>query len=243
VFGIGSVLRALIVDGGSEIEPIPDRRITWSRVRTPWSGYQRRALLTLADRATDEIPLRRPPARRLASDILDTVPTARLGEDADPFAALRSSADEIEPSRRARWVSLVAIGAGVVLVLLGITGLRDERSVAEVGVATTTPTLPAVQVEPDGVITIGTQRFSVGLPDDRVAVGDWNCDGVMTPALLRPATGAVFVFDGWATEGADVSVSPTRIIAGAVDVVARDNGNGCSTLIVVRDDGTEQEII
>ena len=98
VFGLGSLLRALIIDSGSEIEPIPDRRFAFGRVRTPWSGYQRRALLTLADRATDEMPLRRPPARRFAADILETVPSAHLGEDA--FAALRSSADEIAPSRR-----------------------------------------------------------------------------------------------------------------------------------------------
>jgi hypothetical protein len=219
-------------------------------MRTPWSGYQRRALLTLADRATDEAPLRRPPARRLAADILDTVPSARLS-DADSFATLRSSAEEIELSRRTRWVTLAAIGAGIALILLGATGLRDEGSVA--AVATTRPpssTTPdttvssssAAHIEDGGIIAVGGRRFVAGGPGDRVAVGDWNCDGVATPAVLRPASGAVFVFDEWATGDAEISVSPARTIVGAVDLVGRNRGNGCSALVVIRGDGTEEEV-
>jgi hypothetical protein len=79
-------------------------------------------------------------------------------------------------------------------------------------------------------------------PGDRVSLGDWNCDGEVTPAVLRPTTGAVFVFDKWATGTSDVSVSPTATIAGAVDVQARDDLQGCSTLVIIRNDGTEQEI-
>ncbi|MEY2420842.1 MAG: eukaryotic-like serine/threonine-protein kinase [Acidimicrobiaceae bacterium] len=249
VFGLGVLLRALIVDGGSEIEPIPDRRYALARARAPWSGYQRRALLTLADRATDEAPLRRPPARRFAADILDTVPSARLDEDA--FAALRLSSDDVEPSRRTRWVTLAAIGIGLVLVILGITGLRGEGSVAAVDEAPSLPSsvtstnasssIPA-HVENGRIIVFGAQRFEAGVAGDRVAVGDWNCDGVSTPAVLRPSTGAVFVFDAWASDGADVSVSPSHTIVGAVDVLTRDRGDGCSTLVVVRADGTEEEI-
>jgi hypothetical protein len=249
VFGLGSLMRALIVDGGSEIEPIPDRRYALGRVHMPWSGYQGRALLTLADRATDEAPLRRPPARRLAADILDTVPAAHLDEDA--FAALRSSAREIEPSRPTRWVTLAAIGTGLVLVLLGITGLRGEGSGATLDDAFTAPSSAATSapsssvealVEDGRIIVLGTQRFEVGVAGDRVTVGDWNCDGVATPAVLRPSTGAVFVFDGWASDGADVSVSPTRTIVGGVDLLTRERVDGCSTLVVIRVDGSQEEI-
>ena len=254
VYGLGCLLRTLTVDAaGVDVEPIPDHRFALGRVRAPWAGYQRRALLTLADRATDEMPSRRPPARRLAADIIDTIPSAHLSDDADPFAALRSSADDIEPSRRARWVSLIAIGAGLVLVLLGITGLRGDGSVSAgsdelapapaPGDTTVSTSDTTAYVDDHGVIVVGTQRFSVGLPGDRVAVGDWNCDGVSTVAVLRPSTGAVFVFDGWASDGDDVSVAPARIVTGAVDVAARDRSDGCSTLVVVHDDGTEEEII
>jgi hypothetical protein len=67
-------------------------------------------------------------------------------------------------------------------------------------------------------------------------------DGVATAAVLRPASGAVYVFDSWATDGRDVSVAPTRTVVGATDVHARDSGDGCSTLVVTRPDGTEEEI-
>src|SRR5437868_1578366 len=55
----------------------------------------------------------------------------------------------------------------------------------------------------DGVLTAGPVHMRVGAAGDQVAVGRWTC-GVATVALLRPATGEVFRFDGWAT--ADHSV-------------------------------------
>jgi hypothetical protein len=58
----------------AEPEPIPDRR--WAR--RPWSGYHRRTLQLLADRATHDDPARRPTARALANAIVEAVPEARL---------------------------------------------------------------------------------------------------------------------------------------------------------------------
>jgi hypothetical protein len=149
-------------------------------------------------------------------------------------------------------VTLAAIGAGIVLVLLGVTGLRDEGSVAAISRTAPPPsTTPdtsaassssAAHIEDGGIIAVGTQRFAAGGPGDRVAVGDWNCDGVATPAVLRPASGALFVFDEWATEDTEISVSPAHTIVGAVDLVGRNRGDGCSTLVVIRGDGTEEEV-
>ena len=249
VYGLGAILRALVVDDATDVEPIPDRRFTLGRLHTPWSGYQQRALLTLADRATDESPLRRPSARRLAADIHETVPSARLGDDDDPFAALRPAAnDDTEPSRATRFVSLAAIGVGLVLVALGVIGLQSGGSVAEAGATTTKATMPTqtttepVSVGDDGVIVMGTKRYAAGEPGDRVAIGDWNCDGRPTAALVRPSTGEVFVFDDWATPSSDVSVAPITLVEGAVDVRTRDDADGCSTLIVIHGDGTEEEV-
>jgi hypothetical protein len=61
-------------------------------------------------------------------------------------------------------------------------------------------------------------------------------------AVLRPSTGAVFVFDGWATAHSDVSVPATARAPGAVDLQARTRDDGCSSLVAVRPDGTEQEV-
>jgi serine/threonine protein kinase len=275
VFSLGALLRALVIECGSDVEPIPERRITLGRLRAPWSGYHRRALLTLADRATDESPLRRPPARRLAADIHDTVPTAYLDRmSEDTASASAPGAHDPEPSRGGRAATLAAIGAALVIIVFGVTGLRGGGSVAassEVLRSTihsapptsvdpaSTPGCPSADskvavdfdgdgcpdpayVDDSGVVVVGARRFSAGTAGDRVTLGDWNCDGVATPAVLRPATGAVFVFDKWTTGTADVSVSPTTVVIGAVDVQARDDSRSCSTLIIIRDDGTEQEI-
>lgn len=249
VFGLGTLLRALIIDDGSEIEPIPERRFGFGRFRVPWSGYQRRALLTLADHATDEIPLRRPPARRLATDILSTVPAANLAED--DLAPVRPSAEAAESQRRTSWVSVGALGACLAL-FMAVTGLHDDGSIAVVDdVHPFTSSVPEVTasssnvaagVDDGRIIEVGSQRFEAGVAGDRVAVGDWDCDGVATPAVLRPTTGALFVFEEWASEGSDVSIAPTRTIASAVDVQERDRADGCSTLVVIRGDGTAEEI-
>src|SRR5437588_12433799 len=52
----------------------------------------------------------------------------------------------------------------------------------------------------DGVLSTGAVRMRLGSAGDQVAVGRWTC-GAAAVALLRPATGEVFRFDGWATAG------------------------------------------
>jgi hypothetical protein len=51
-----------------------------------------------------------------------------------------------------------------------------------------------------GAVLIGGVRYPVGEAGDQVAVGDWDCDGVATVALVQDG-GRVYVFDGW-PEGA-----------------------------------------
>jgi hypothetical protein len=75
----------------AEPEPIPDRR--WAR--RPWSGYHRRTLQLLADRATHEDPARRPTARALATAIVEAVPDARL---VPTNASAGSTADHTGPA-------------------------------------------------------------------------------------------------------------------------------------------------
>jgi serine/threonine protein kinase len=41
-------------------------------------------------------------------------------------------------------------------------------------------------------------RFDLGQAGDIALLGDWQCRGNFTPAIYRPSTGQVFVFDGWA---------------------------------------------
>ena len=50
-----------------------------------------------------------------------------------------------------------------------------------------------------GFVSIDGARYPVGESGDQVAVGDWDCDGVATVALVQPG-GRVYVFDGWPRE-------------------------------------------
>ena len=66
----------------------------------------------------------------------------------------------------------------------------------------------------DGMVVAAGQRWVVGDPGDAVAVGDWDCDGLATPALYRPSTGDVFVFPDWAAAGEPLAVSAVAQVSG-----------------------------
>ncbi len=69
------------------------------------------------------------------------------------------------------------------------------------------PSAVRVDVDDDGcpedirvdgrVITAGARRWSVGQDGDRLLIGDFHCTGRPLPAIVRPATGAVFIFGEW----------------------------------------------
>ena len=89
----------------------------------------------------------------------------------------------------------------------------------------------AVIVE-GGTISAGTARWTFGEPGDLAAVGDWDCDGAASPALLRPATGDVFVFAGWATHDRPVTVHAAGTVDGSVGIRANGRTDGCDDLLV-----------
>jgi hypothetical protein len=288
VYGLGCLLRSLVLRDHDDVEPIPERRWRFDSLKKRWSGFHARALLTLADRATDDVPSRRPPARRFAQDVLDTVPDAVLV--GAPERDDRSSATE----RRLAPTTLTGVGVLVGLGALGLLGMRATWSTASPDLAssTTTPATAAVldsasplestitatsatsttstttaakggldcpaglrapdldgdgcgdpvHLEDERTVVVGSRRFTAGQPGDRVAVGDWDCDGLATVAVLRPSTGAVFVFETWASSGTDVVVSPVAVTPDAVDLQARQGQDGCATLVAIRRDGTTQEV-
>ena len=103
-------------------------------------------------------------------------------------------------------------------------------------------TVDGAQVLVDGV------RYDVGAPGDAVAVADWDCDGTDTPAVVRPGTGEVFVFDAWATAEAPVTARLLVRVPGAIapatpdgtcDVVPIVDGAGTRSVVPLDADGTE----
>jgi hypothetical protein len=83
-------------------------------------------------------------------------------------------------------------------------------------------------------IDAGVARWTLGEPGDMVTVGDWDCDGDASAALLRPATGDVFVFATWAELDRPVTVSAVDQVAGGTAVRAEPAAEGppCDRLVV-----------
>lgn len=147
--------------------------------------------------------------------------------------------------------------AGVLILAAGIvlaTGLwpteptappSDERSGHDVPTdhaaapqeapAATTATTgirlwPAPRVEVHGrVVRTDAGRWEVGREGDLVTVGDWDCDRLPTPAVLRPSDGRVAVFDGWAPPDTDETARTVATVAGAATLEA---GRTCGELVV-----------
>ena len=89
-------------------------------------------------------------------------------------------------------------------------------------------TIDGAQVLVDGA------RYDVGAPGDAVAVADWDCDGSDTPAVVRPSTGEVFVFEGWATAEARV---PARLLDRVPGAIAPVPPDGTCDVVPVVDSG------
>jgi hypothetical protein len=81
----------------------------------------------------------------------------------------------------------------------------------------------------DGVLQAGTARFALGAAGDAVVVGDWDCDGRRTPALL--AAGRLVVFDAWA---GDLAGRAVATVADAVGLAVVRGPDGCDRPSVSR---------
>jgi hypothetical protein len=101
---------------------------------------------------------------------------------------------------------------------------------------------PEALVVDDGGVSAGAARWTVGEPGDVIAVGDWDCDGRGAPALLRPATGDVFVFPGWAAEDEPVTVEARDRLPGAVAIRGERAEDGCDDLIVDLESGASATV-
>ena len=83
----------------------------------------------------------------------------------------------------------------------------------------------------------GGRRYGLGAPGDIVVLGDWDCDGIVTPALLQLDDHTVAVFDRWPDPDAAVAAQASRTIPNATDleVVEEDD---CHRLRVIEPAGS-----
>lgn len=75
-------------------------------------------------------------------------------------------------------------------------------------------------------ITAGGVVFRAGEADDHVSVGDWTCSGAVTPGIVRPSTGEVFLFQRWPTDDEPLEVEAAAIVPGGQRLVVDDSGCG-----------------
>jgi len=183
--------------------------------------------------------------------------TAR--ELADVLTAL--DRDPLLPSshRRLR----VALGSGsVVVVLLVAVALAAPRSDGGSRQAFSTPTITAPTdprvVRPTSApsntaapttTTAATpggnplelvhegRRYGLGRLGDVAVIGDWDCNGVRTPALLQFESSTVSVFSVWPDPGAAIAPDSTAVIQGATGLEAVERGE-CDQLRVLHPNGS-----
>ena len=60
--------------------------------------------------------------------------------------------------------------------------------------------------EAAAVVEHGGRRYAIGVTGDFVELGDWDCDGQATAAIVRPSTGGVVLFDSWPGPGETTSL-------------------------------------
>lgn len=90
----------------------------------------------------------------------------------------------------------------------------------------------------DGTLVAGQRRWLVGTPGDLAAVARWGCQRRASLALVRPTTGQVWMFSGWAQAGRPVTGRLVGTVPDAASVGPGDpDHDGCAEVVVTRADG------
>lgn len=96
----------------------------------------------------------------------------------------------------------------------------------------------AIEVGP-GWVEVAGRHLVVGRAADQLLVGDWDCDGDVTLAVVTAADGAVHVFDRWDLDG-PVIAEVAAVLTEASHAEVISTGGGCDDLVVVHPGGRWQ---
>lgn len=218
------------------------------------------AIRAAADRCCTEEPAARPTMAAVAASLASlggprrTITAATRGAARAP----RRASDRT-PRRRpgvaavpaVPAVAAVIVVAAMALVVFTFGGARRGappaagRAAASAPASTSTSTSTtststslgrAVRVWPPTPrqLEAGGATWTFGTTADVVVVGDWDCDGVGTPALVD-ANGAVWVVDTWPA-GDEATARYVTTVAGALDATV-DATSRCDALVVTTRDG------
>ena len=146
---------------------------------------------------------------RVVGDDPADSPIATTGAPATSASDVPLCPGEVEPEA----------GAGATVLAGDLTGAGCATYVVWEGGVLEVP-------QPDGDPAV---RYRMGEPDDLPVLGDWDCDGVDTPGVYRPATGEVFLFDGFAGGDGELTSRPGYATGrrGGTPVAADTDDDGC----------------
>lgn len=68
------------------------------------------------------------------------------------------------------------------------------------------------------IISTNDGRWSLGETGDFVLVGDWDCDGIAAPGLVRQSSGSVYFFEGWSPPSVPLLAHPVATVGEPMDV-------------------------
>lgn len=166
-----------------------------------------------------------PPSPPVRSDIIGDPETAAEGTVAPPSAPAAPEPPLVPPAAGFAPVPPpppAGHGAGCDPIVDGFRDVTGDGCAEEIDIIT-------------GFVSVDGTRYPVGEFGDQVAVGDWDCDGIATVALVQPG-GRVYVFDSWPTDSPLVG----RLVADlAPPVQLADVPRGaCNELLVRYAEGT-----
>ncbi len=153
-------------------------------------------------------------------------------EPPEPDAEHRTH-ERAGPSRTVVLTAAAALGLGSGVIAWALSPIHAAREPADAVVAD-----EGNRVEGRIVIADG-HRYELGRDGDIPRLGDWNCDGDATVALLRPESGQVFAFDGWAEPNQPMQGELLDVIDGASDLARPTK---CGPIAVVLEDGTTMTV-
>jgi hypothetical protein len=240
VAALGALLRGLL-DDVSDDGSAADRRAT---------ARERRALIAVADDAEQRDAGRRPTAAQLADRLGSVAPTG------DGLLARPTLSNGRRPTRR--------IGAGIAaaaVVVVAVWFVARPASSEPPAAPTTAPrastttttivettvapepqlvwpaTTAPLAAEPPREIEVDgrTYRLELG-SDDVVVLGDWDCDGAETAAVLRLPSGVVDRFDSWPADGEPLTAARLTATEPVASIAA---GDACGPVIAMTLAGAE----
>ncbi len=103
------------------------------------------------------------------------------------------------------------------------------------------PSRPTLAPRPAPVVSIAGNSYRVGRAGDQVEVGTWGCNHTRA-VVLRPSTGEVFLFDGWARPGHDLVARLVAHVAPGSRPVATHQPSGCDGLSASEADGARVDL-